>query len=155
MSSGHSIENGRGPLVLIVEDHPDTQSMVAEHLTGRGFEVVVAADGITAMQIVRDRRPRLVYLDLNLPHISGYDVCEQIRADPELEDIAILMTSARHTVDVHAYSLEAGADVYMPKPYNFEELTDQVERLCDRGRERASLVPDSTTGPKIGVSVAT
>jgi len=153
MSSSLSIENGRGLLVLVVEDHPDTQSMVAEHLTERGFEVVVAADGITAMQIIRDRRPRLVYLDVNLPHISGYDVCEQIRADPELNDVAVLMTSARHSIDVHAYSLEAGADVYMPKPYNFNELMGHVERLC--GRERPTLVPEPSTGPKIGVSVAT
>ena len=153
MSSGQSIESGPGPLVLIVEDHPDTQSMVAEHLTEHGFEVLVAADGLTAMQIVRDRRPELVYLDVNLPHISGYDVCEQIRADPELEDIAILMTSARHSIDVHAYSLEAGADVYMPKPYNFQQLTEQVERLC--GRVRPAPVSDAPTGPKIGVGVAT
>jgi DNA-binding response OmpR family regulator len=153
MSSGQSIEGGRGALVLVVEDHPDTQSMVAEHLTERGFEVVVAADGITAMQIVRDRRPDIVYLDVNLPHISGYDVCEQIRADPELKDTAIVMTSARHSIDVHAYSLEAGADVYMPKPYNFEQLTEHFERLCRRGR--TTLVPQAPTGPKIGVSVAT
>ena len=116
-------------LVVVVEDHPDTQSAVAEQLRECGFEVEVASDGLTALAIIRERRPELVYLDLNLPHISGFDVCEQIRADPELKDVVILMTSARGTLDVRANALEAGADAYVPKPYDFEQLLAQVEKL--------------------------
>jgi two-component system phosphate regulon response regulator PhoB len=116
-------------LVLIVEDDPDVQEAAAEHLTERGFEVVLASDGDTALQIVRERRPAIVYLDLNLPHISGYDVCEAVRTDPTLSDVAILMTSARGSIDVRAYSLEAGADAYLPKPYDLDELSDRIEEL--------------------------
>jgi DNA-binding response OmpR family regulator len=115
--------------VLVVEDHPDTQSAVAEHLSESGFEVAVASDGLAALAMIRERRPTLVYLDLNLPHISGYDVCEQIRADPELEDVFILMTSARGTLDVRAHALEAGANAYVPKPYSLEQLVSHLERL--------------------------
>jgi DNA-binding response OmpR family regulator len=65
------------------------------------------------------------------------------------------MTSARHTIDVHAYSLEAGADAYLPKPYDPEALMMVVERLTSPGWARPSLVPDPVPGPKIGVNVAT
>jgi DNA-binding response OmpR family regulator len=120
--------------VLVVEDHPDTQSAVAEQLAECGFEVAVASDGIEALRMIREKRPALVYLDLNLPHISGYDVCEQIRADPELADVVILMTSARGTLDVRAHALEAGANAYVPKPYSLEQILSHVEQLAPRQR---------------------
>jgi DNA-binding response OmpR family regulator len=131
MSIHPPAESNPRPLILVVEDHPDTQSLVAEHLRQNGFEVALASDGVTAMELIRERRPELVYLDLNLPHISGYDVCEQVRADPDLKDVAILMTSARTTVDVRAFALEAGADAYLPKPYDLEELTSHIEQLSN------------------------
>ena len=127
-------EIDRERLVLVVEDHPDTQSAVAEHLAESGFEVAVASDGLAALEFVRERHPQVVYLDLNLPHISGYDVCEQIRADPALADIVIVMTSARGSLDVRAHALEAGADAYVPKPYSLERLLAQVNDLALRDR---------------------
>jgi DNA-binding response OmpR family regulator len=121
-------------VILVVEDHPDTQSAVAEHLSQRGFEVLVASDGETAMRLARARRPDLVYLDLCLPHISGYEVCEQIRADQDLRDLVVLMTSARGPVERVAHSLEAGADVYVSKPFDLEELAEHIERSLAAAR---------------------
>jgi two-component system phosphate regulon response regulator PhoB len=120
---------GPKPRVVVVEDHPDTQSLVVECLEQWGFEVSVASDGIAAMEMIRERRPDLVYLDMNLPNISGYEVCEQIRAEPNLGKVIILMTSARSTVDVQAHALEAGADAFLPKPYTFDRLMSQVQEL--------------------------
>lgn len=117
-------------LVLVVEDEPVIQSLLAEHLTAAGFDVCVAPDGEVALELVRKRRPAVVCLDLNLPRISGYDVCEEIRADPTTRDVSILIMSARHSLDVRAFALEAGADAYLTKPYAMEQLTDEVERLC-------------------------
>jgi CheY-like chemotaxis protein len=116
-------------LILIVEDHPDTQSAVAEVLESRGWDVAVASDGHTALKIMREHHPELVYLDLNLPHISGYEVCEQMKTDPALKDIPVLMTSASVTPGVHAFSLDAGADAYVPKPYDFNKLAVMIEEL--------------------------
>src|SRR5262245_60975567 len=76
--------NPRGQLVLVVEDHEDTQSCVAEQLADYGFEVLTASDGESALSLIRERHPALVYLDMMLPNVSGYDVCEEIRADPSL-----------------------------------------------------------------------
>ena len=81
--------------------------------------------------MVRERHPGVVCLDLNLPRISGYDVCEQIRADPAIQDISILMTSARRSLDVRVFSLEAGADAYLTKPFGMEQLTVEIERLFE------------------------
>jgi two-component system, OmpR family, phosphate regulon response regulator PhoB len=72
-----------------------------------------------------------VCLDLNLPRISGYDVCEQIRADVALKDISILITSARNSLDVRVFSLEAGADAYLTKPYGLKQLAGEIERLFE------------------------
>ena len=75
-------------LVLIVEDHPDTQSALAEVFEQNGYETVVASDGDAGLRIVREKHPALVCLDLHLPRISGHEVCEQIRKDPSLSDVA-------------------------------------------------------------------
>src|SRR5690349_6790613 len=129
-------------LVLVVEDEPDIRSMVAEHLLGEGFAVCVAQTGEIAMQVVRERRPGVVCLDLNLPRISGYDVCEQIRADLAIKDTSILITSARNSLDAMVFSLEAGADAYLAKPYQLKHLTKEIGRLFElRMRDQS----DTTT----------
>jgi DNA-binding response OmpR family regulator len=144
---------GLAGLILVVEDDPDIQSLVAEHLMALGFDVCLAPDGEIAMQLIRERRPDVVCLDLNLPSISGYDVCEQIRADPASKDISILITSARNSLDVRVFSLEAGADAYLTKPYGMKQLTDEIERLFQlrapnlaRGTASTSTVAKSACG---------
>ena len=118
-------------LVLVVEDEPDIRSIVAEHLQAEGYDVCLASTGEIAMQVVRERLPGVVCLDLNLPRISGYDVCEQIRADPALKDVSILITSARHSLGAMVFSLEAGADAYLAKPYKLTQLQAEIERLFE------------------------
>ena len=131
-----------GRLVLVVEDDPDIRSLVAEHLLAVGFDVCRAQNGEIAMQMIRERLPGVVCLDLNLPRISGYDVCEQVRADVAIKDISILITSARNSLDVRVFSLEAGADAYLTKPYGLKQLTDEIERLFElriRNENEASM----------------
>jgi two-component system, OmpR family, response regulator len=123
------IARNQDRLVLVVEDDPDIQSLVVEHLIAQGFDVCVAADGEAAMRIARERSPGLLCLDLNLPRMSGYDVCEQIRTDLRLKDISILMTSARNSLDIKAFALEAGADAALTKPYRLPQLAAEIERL--------------------------
>jgi len=129
-----------------VEDDPDVQSLVAEHLMHLGFDVCLASTGEIAMQMIRERLPGVVCLDLNLPRISGYDVCEQIRADLAIKDISILITSARNSLDVRVFSLEAGADAYLTKPYGMKQLTHEIERLFElrvRNQSEASTGAES------------
>jgi len=119
----------KGQLVLVVEDHEDTQTCVAQLLEEYGFEVATASDGESAMRLIRERRPALVYLDMNLPNLSGYDVCEQIRTDPLLQDIPVVMTSAQTSVSVHASCIEAGADAFVPKPFQLDVFAEMIGRM--------------------------
>jgi CheY-like chemotaxis protein len=123
----------RGQLVLVVEDHEDTQTCVAQQLEDYGFEVATASDGESAMRLMRERRPALIYLDMNLPNVSGYEVCEQIRTDPSLQDIPIVMTSAQKSVSVRASCIEAGADAFVPKPFQLDLFAEMVGRMISRG----------------------
>ena len=135
----------RGQLVLVVEDHEDTQACVAEQLADYGFEVVTASDGEAAMRLMRERRPALVYLDMTLPKASGYEVCEQIRTDPSLRDIPVVMTSAHTSINVHAACIEAGADAFVPKPFQLDVFADMIRRMVSRDADAFSPSgPDSS-----------
>jgi two-component system chemotaxis response regulator CheY len=122
----------KGQLVLVVEDHEDTQTCVAQQLEDYGFEVATASDGESAMRLMRERRPALVYLDMNLPNVSGYDVCEQIRTDPMLQDIPVVMTSAQTSISVRASCMEAGADAFVPKPFQLDAFAKMIGRMVSR-----------------------
>lgn len=137
-TSAPELRDGGKGAILIVEDHLETQAVVAEYLSQEGFAVMLAADGESAFAQIRENRPILVYLDMNLPHISGYEVCERIRAEPSLSDVAILMTSAQTSRQVEAFCLEAGADAFLPKPFDLDNLATTIRRLISW---RLSQVP--------------
>jgi DNA-binding response OmpR family regulator len=137
MMSGRASTNGALNLparrvVLVVEDDPSQRKQLTEHLTRLGLEVIAVSDGEAALSCVRERRPDLICLDLSLPHISGYDVCEQIRTDPELQDLGVIMTSERASLEERAHSYEAGADAYLSKPYSRDKLVKEVNNLLER-----------------------
>jgi len=69
---------------------------------------------------------------MNLPNVSGYDVCEQIRTDPTLQDIPVVMTSAHPSVTVHAACIEAGADAFVPKPFQLDAFAEMIGRMVAR-----------------------
>jgi two-component system, OmpR family, phosphate regulon response regulator PhoB len=137
LSKGDATSHRRKRRVLVVEDHPDTRAAVAEHLADRGFDVTIACDGEAAMLSIRQERPDLVYLDMNLPQISGYDVCEQIRTDPLLDGVGVVMTSAQASIQVHVSCLEAGADAFIPKPFELDVVADVIDRIV-AAREASS-----------------
>jgi DNA-binding response OmpR family regulator len=117
---------------VVVEDEPTQRKQIIDHLTRLGLDVVAVGDGIAALECIRERRPFLVCIDLSLPHICGYEVCERIRAEPELEDVAIIITSGRASLEERAHSYEAGADAYLSKPHSFDKVAKEVERLIAR-----------------------
>jgi DNA-binding response OmpR family regulator len=124
----------RRGLLVVVEDDATLRELVAEHLESIGFEVVAVANGDAALNVVRERHPDLLCIDVNLPSVSGFDLCEHIRSDPSLNDVAILMMSASVLLEARAYSFEAGADGYLRKPYTLGQLTTEIGRLLDGPR---------------------
>jgi DNA-binding response OmpR family regulator len=126
-----SVIGTRRRLVMFVDDEPSLRKTVTAHLTRLGMEVVAVGDGDSALQSMRERPPDLVCLDVKLPRISGYEVCEQIRSDRALDDVVVLMTSQRKSLEARAYSYEAGANAYLGKPYTMDQLAREVRRLLE------------------------
>jgi two-component system chemotaxis response regulator CheY len=125
--------------VLVVEDSPLFRKMVGEFLHALGItRVQEASNGRSALEMLAHSRPDLVCLDLTLPDVSGYDVCEYIRGQSELAGLPVLMISARGTLLDRAQAEEVGADGYLTKPFTQEEFVQQVLRLLSRAAEATS-----------------
>jgi DNA-binding response OmpR family regulator len=121
----------RRRLVLFVDDEPVLRRNVTAHLKSLGMDVVALGDGDAALEALREQKPDLVCLDVDLPRISGYEVCEQIRSDPALDGLVVLMTCGRLSLEARAYSYEAGANAYLGKPYSMDRLAKAVRRLLE------------------------
>ena len=115
--------------VLIADDEPNIIVSLEFMMKREGHEVVVARDGRAALEAIRRERPRLVLLDAMMPGMSGFDVCEAVRADAALRDTRILMLTAKgRDIDV-ARGLGAGADAYVTKPFSTRELVQKVRDM--------------------------
>lgn len=116
------------PKILVVDDEPDVVAMLERTLRAEGFDVITAYDGIGALDVVASERPDLILLDLMMPMISGYEVCEQIKANPQTQHIPVVCISSAHTPDARAQSLRAGAATLVTKPFMPSELVAQIKR---------------------------
>jgi DNA-binding response OmpR family regulator len=117
------------PLVLVADDDPDILVLVRVQLERAGFDVVVAADGEEALQVARDRSPRLAIVDGSMPAIDGFDVVRTLRADPATAGIRLVLLTARAQEHDVVRGFEAGADAYVKKPFGGAELVARVSEL--------------------------
>ena len=116
-------------LILVVDDDPKIVALVRAYLVSAGFDVVTAGDGRAAVRLVRERRPRLVVLDLMLPELDGTAVTREIRRD---DDLPILMLTARSALGDRLKGLAEGADDYLVKPFAPSELVARVQAILRR-----------------------
>jgi len=117
---------------LVVEDNPDARALVRTYLRKMDLEVVEAAEGRSAIRALASSRPDLVCLDLMLPELSGFEVCEYMRSRPELRDVPILVMSARAKPMDRAFAEEVGATAYLIKPFKLSELSRAVAACIAR-----------------------
>lgn len=117
--------------LLIVEDDPDISSLLRDIFTMAGFQVTAALSGAAALDALRDQSVDLVVLDVMLPDMSGYEVCEQIRAE-FAESVPIVMLTALTQPDNVTNGLQVGADDYVKKPFAPDELLLRVRHLLQR-----------------------
>ncbi|MGJ6960778.1 SpoIIE family protein phosphatase [Streptosporangium sp. G11] len=132
-----------GATVLVVDDTPTKLYILSSWLRRSGHEVVQATGGMEALVKVRELHPDLVVLDVRLPDISGYEVCEQIKADPATSFIPVIQISgAAITPADRAQGLERGADAYLAEPVEPDEFAATVEATLRyyRARQRAELM---------------
>src|SRR5215469_13781693 len=122
---------------LVVEDHPDARALVRTYLLAMGIEVMDVAEGRSAIRVLQAARPDLVCLDLMLPELSGFEVCEYMRSNPELKDVPILVMSARAKPMDRAFAEEVGATAYLVKPFKRSEFSRAVNACMARLEETA------------------
>lgn len=115
--------------ILSVDDESDANELVQFHLTKAGFNVLMAASGYEALEIIDSARPDLVLLDLMLPDLDGFGVCEILRRNPETATIPVMILSAWATTDSRGLGLELGALDFLTKPYSPVALVERVKRL--------------------------
>jgi two-component system phosphate regulon response regulator PhoB len=131
--------------ILVVEDEPDIQELIRYHLDQAGFQVETASNGNVALQALRRRRPNLVVLDLMLPDRSGTELCREIRSDPDLKELPIIMVTARTDEVDRLVGFELGADDYVAKPFSPRELTLRVRAVL----RRSSTTAEAGEAPEV------
>ena len=129
-----------GVKVLVVEDDPRMQKVLQRALAAEGMEVIASADGVEALQRFREVRPDAVVLDLNLPRLSGREVCREIKA--QAPEIPVLILSAQSEVIDKVLLFELGADDYVTKPFSPRELLARLQAALRRSR-RTRAIPES------------
>ncbi len=115
------------PTILIADDRPESVELVYDLLVIEGYQVVTACDGQEALDSIRQHLPDLVLLDLNMPLLNGFEVCQQLKADPLTADIPVLMLTAYAEPDHRVRGLQVGAEDYLVKPFDYRELIARIK----------------------------
>ncbi|MEW5775036.1 MAG: response regulator transcription factor [Thermodesulfobacteriota bacterium] len=136
--------------ILLVEDDEDILQLLAYNFESAGFETHAAGDGVLGLAEARRRRPDLVVLDLMLPGMSGFDVCKELKRDPETMDIPVIMLTARGEEVDRIVGLELGADDYVVKPFSFRELLLRARAVL---RRSAGTAPERSRIERDGLLV--
>jgi two-component system phosphate regulon response regulator PhoB len=116
--------------VLIVDDDPDIREMLEFKLVKMGFEVQTVADGEAGLSAASEVRPDVVLLDWMMPKVSGLEVCAQLRAMSKLQDVVVIMLTARCQEEDKQRGFAVGVDDYIMKPFTPRELVSRLEALA-------------------------
>lgn len=114
--------------ILVVDDEPDVVQLLERTLGSDGYEVVAAYDGLSALDLAATENPDIILLDVMMPMMSGYEVAEQLKANPQTQHIPIICVTSAHSMDARAKSRQAGAATLIMKPFSPAELIAQIER---------------------------
>lgn len=117
------------PKILVVDDTPHNVKLLADLLAATGYDVITAASGAEALAQLGEHQPDLVLLDVVMPGMSGYEVCRKIREKPDTRLLPVVMVTALDPEEERVKGIEAGADDFLPKPVNTEELLARVRSL--------------------------
>lgn len=127
-------KNEGAATVLVADDDPEILTLVSVRLAKRGYIVLEASDGERAIKLARDRHPDVVVLDVMMPFKNGWEVAKELRDDPDLVDIGIVMLTAIGERINTLTSPLYGADAFIDKPFDFKDLDDAVEQTIAKRR---------------------
>jgi len=122
------------PVVMVVDDSLTVRKVTSKHLQKRGMDVLVAKDGLDAVEQLRDHLPDVMLVDIEMPRMDGYELTTRVRSDETLRHIPIIMITSRAGAKHRQKAFELGVDMYMSKPYQEEELFKNIDTLLAKGR---------------------
>jgi signal transduction histidine kinase len=126
------------PLIVIAEDNPDMRSLLS-FLLGKEYRVRAAVNGREALDLVREEEPALVLSDVMMPELSGIDLCREIKGDPQLEALPVVLVTSKAESEMQIEGLEEGADDYVTKPFHPRELMARVRSLVAKRELQRAL----------------
>jgi len=118
------------PLVLVVDDSITVRRVTQRLLKREGFRVVMAADGLQALERLQEEKPAVVLSDIEMPRMDGFDLARNIRGDARLRDLPIIMITSRIAEKHREHARELGVNHYLGKPYSEDELIGLVRQYC-------------------------
>ncbi len=118
-----------GERIMVVEDSPTYQRQISGLLQSQGYRTITAMDGEEALEKALQEDPTLIVLDVILPKKNGFQVCRQLKTSPTTQNIKILMLTSKSQDSDRFWGLKQGADEYMTKPFDEEELVTTVTKL--------------------------
>lgn len=117
--------------ILLVEDNEMNRDMLCRRLTRKGYEVVLATDGLEGLSAARDQLPDLVIMDLSLPGIDGWEATRRLKADAATASIPVIALTAHAMSTDRDKALAAGCDDFDTKPVDFARLTGKIDRMLE------------------------
>lgn len=128
------------PRILVVDDTPEIRELLQIHLEAAGYEILTASNGQEALAIVATHAPDLILLDVMMPELNGFQVCEALRRDPALETTPVVMLTAMENQKLNELAFEAGAEVCMTKPFQPDRLVNIINLALDNAARKRPVV---------------
>ena len=117
--------------VMIVDDDPHVVKSLSFVLNKEGFNIRITSDGEEALAKIRESKPSLMLLDVMMPKKNGYEVCQEVKGDPDLSDIYIIMLTAKGQESDRDEGLSMGADEFMTKPFSPMKIVERVREILE------------------------
>lgn len=121
----------RAPRIMVVDDDPDTISILARHLQREGFVAIEAISGAECLRIVREHPVDIILLDLMMPDMDGFAVCRALKENPEAAEIPVIMITARDDLDARAEGMRLGVSDFLAKPVFRRQLANRIRAQLD------------------------
>jgi len=118
--------------ILVADDNENIREALTYLLEDEGYQLWLAKDGAETIKRVKEFRPDILFLDIMMPEINGYDVCRAIKSDPDLKDTYIIMLTAKGQVAEQERGKEVGADEYIVKPFSPMEILTKIKNILDK-----------------------
>ncbi len=114
--------------VLAVDDYPEILNIIETKLSRNGYEVRTECDATRAIEVIKEFRPDLILLDIMMPKITGFDLCDTIKSDPDIKDIKVIFLTAKDMEFTRKKADEVGADGFVAKPFSPKELLEFINQ---------------------------